>query len=191
MRPKGKLFALFAVFAAIGLVTASGAFTTVQADRTADVDVAGDANALLQLTPGDTEDANDYAQDNNGQVEILLDGSGDNDGDGDAQGSGVNVDARTTVEGVINITNQGSQPVWVYVETDESGSSTVSFHNGTSPAYDTDSNITTSTNAKQIDPGTGFDVSMEIDTRNSITDNSSSTTVMDTVTIYANASDPT
>jgi len=55
-RPKGKLFALLAVFVAIGLVTASGAFTSVTAERTATVTTAGDENAnFLQFETNDAD----------------------------------------------------------------------------------------------------------------------------------------
>ncbi|ERG92237.1 MAG: hypothetical protein J07HQW1_02272 [Haloquadratum walsbyi J07HQW1] len=47
MIPKGKLLALLLAFTAVGGLAATGAFTTVQADRTADVTAAGDSNALL------------------------------------------------------------------------------------------------------------------------------------------------
>ncbi|ERG94186.1 MAG: hypothetical protein J07HQW2_00620, partial [Haloquadratum walsbyi J07HQW2] len=37
MIPKGKLLALLMIFTAVGGVAATGAFTTVEAERTADV----------------------------------------------------------------------------------------------------------------------------------------------------------
>lgn len=195
MRPKGKLFALFAVFAAIGLVTASGAFTTVQADRTAEVSAAGDGSALLQLTNGtgvsDSSNADDYVDQSNGQIEILLDGSGDVDDTGDAGGSGVNLNARTTVNGLINVTNQGSQEVQLYITTDESelgntNSRVVTFHAGQDPAYDTNSNITGSGNPKTLGTGDTITLSMEIDTRGE--GDISGQDIVDDITIVANES---
>jgi hypothetical protein len=41
----------------VDTLAVAGAFTTVEADRTADVDVAGDANALLAITSA-TDPAN-------------------------------------------------------------------------------------------------------------------------------------
>ncbi len=107
-RPKGKLFALLAVFVAIGLATATGAFTSVQADRTATVNVAGDQAALLQLTPADqlnstsevgSEDYVDFSQ---GQLQINVDG--------------LNTDATTDLGPVFNITNNGEDDVTVHIE---------------------------------------------------------------------------
>jgi hypothetical protein len=98
----GKLFALLVVFVAIGLATATGAFTTVQADRTATVSVAGDEAALLALEPVPGSPA---SIGNNGQLQIELEN--------------VNPDAVTTFEQVINVTNNGEDTVVFYVhETD-------------------------------------------------------------------------
>lgn len=178
MRPKGKLFALFAVFAAIGLVTASGAFTTVAADRTAEVDTAGDANALLAITP--TNDA--YADNASGEVEINLNGDFEDAG----SGQGVNLNATTEVDGVINITNQGSQPVWVYIERSGGNETAVEFYNGTS--YSNNANITTADHAKKITAGDGFQVSMRIDTTGEQLNPNAE--LLQNITIYANATEP-
>jgi hypothetical protein len=43
-------------------VTAIGAFSTVEAERTADVDVAGDANALLGIQPAVDPDESAFIQ---------------------------------------------------------------------------------------------------------------------------------
>lgn len=139
MRPKGKLFALLAIFAAIGLVTATGAFTTVSATRTAQVNVAGDSAALLQLQPtsgpngynaadsGSPTDSHGYAQlNNNDELEINLGGFGSN-----VAGSGPNVNATTDLQAVFNITNQGTQEVNVSVDDDGPHQDLVTFYNAT------------------------------------------------------------
>jgi hypothetical protein len=106
MRPKGKLFALVVLFAAVGLLTATGAFTTVEAERTADVNVSGDASALLQLEPGNTTFADANAGSSSAEFQI------------DLSGNGVNLNATTTVlpeegaEGpLVNVTNNGNNNV--------------------------------------------------------------------------------
>jgi hypothetical protein len=103
MRPKGKLFALLMMFAAVGLITASGAFTTVEAQRTADVNVSGDASALLQLEPGNTTFADANAGGSSAEFQI------------DLSGNGVNLNATTAVlpgEGpLVNVTNNGDSNV--------------------------------------------------------------------------------
>ena len=105
-RPKGKLFALLAVFVAIGLITASGAFTSVQAERSMDVAVVGDASANLQL-----EDAGEGYVDTSGDtISIDL--------------SGVNINADTDFGGVLTITNTlASGDVYVQIATQASQTS--------------------------------------------------------------------
>jgi hypothetical protein len=95
-RPKGKLFALLAVFAAIGLVAASGAFTTVEADRTASVDVTGDNSALLKLDSTNSNIASTTSDD-----QLQLDFS-----EGD-----VNPNANTTYDTAFKVTNNGGSEV--------------------------------------------------------------------------------
>jgi hypothetical protein len=101
MRPKGKLLALVAMFAAVGLITATGAFTTVEAQRTADVSVSEDSAALLQLEPSDDPNG-EYATGTGGTVQIDI--------------SQLNLEANTTIDNVINVTNQGTQSVDITVD---------------------------------------------------------------------------
>jgi len=210
---KGKLLALVAVFAAIGLVTATGAFTTVSAERTATVGVAGDDNALLALDEGVASDggvsanADDYIDTENGQLQIDLAGS-------DAGASGINLRADTDVKNLFTISNQGTQPVAVYVTPEddegngdadnvyfytdsfqsESGNNAlpdlgpeVDGHEGASgPSNEV---ITGSGNAVVLEPGETIEVSMYVDLMQS--DGSavsiSGGDVLDTVTITADA----
>ena len=88
-----------------GMVFGTGAFTQVEAERTVDVDVADDADAFLGLY----ETTGNYTAANGGTVAIQLNDSSD------ASGIGVNDDAVTTVDSVINVSNQGTQPVDVSV----------------------------------------------------------------------------
>lgn len=109
MKPKGKLFALLAIFAAIGLVTATGAFTTVSAARTADVSVAGDSAALLAIAPAGGANS-DYVSTPNGQLTFDLSA-------GSQGASGVNQRGETDIRAVFTITNQGTQEIGVWIET--------------------------------------------------------------------------
>ena len=111
MIPKGKLLALVLVFGAVGTLAATGAFTTVEAERTANVTVAGDANALLAVQPIEADGNSDFINQQNTQgqaFEINLDG--DNDG--------VNTNATTTAEDIFNITNNGEESVTVWINTE-------------------------------------------------------------------------
>jgi hypothetical protein len=110
MRPKGKLLTLILLFAAVGLIIATGAFSTVEAERTATVDVAGDANALLQLQ----SENDDYVSTTGGVIQIDLEGNND--------ATGLNPDARTVLTPLVNITNQGGHEVIVNITASNDGS---------------------------------------------------------------------
>ena len=166
MGRKGKLFGLLAVFAAIGLVTASGAFTTVSAERTASVNVAGDANALLALEPVDTPNGNEYAGTSNDQLEIEL---------ATENAEGVNPNAVTEIDSVFRITNQGSQEVNVSISDSSSSdnSDAVTFHNGSTNLE---------SGGKDIGTGESIIVSIRVDTTET-----DGTSLIDEITITAEA----
>lgn len=96
---------MIVLFAAVGVVTTTGAFSTVEADRTADVNVVGDSNALLGLEAG----SSGLIQSTNGEVEITLDGNNN--------AGGVNANAITSVDEseFLNITNNGGNPVEINI----------------------------------------------------------------------------
>lgn len=94
-------------FAAAGAAAiGTGAFTSVQADRTVSVEVADDSDAFLQLVPADGPNG-EYATTDGGTLAIDLSGSNPTD----AGGSGVNARAITSAERVFAIENQGTQAV--------------------------------------------------------------------------------
>jgi hypothetical protein len=183
MRPKGKLFALFAVFAAIGLVTASGAFTTVTAERTATVETAGDGAALLAIQPADTENGQSYARVQDGEFEINT--AGDFADDVSSDPSGVNIEAVTEVDEVMNITNQGSQTITIKIETTGGNSSAVTFYNDASYSENitVESSSGSADHSLTLDPGDKTKLSMRIDTTGIDQDSE----LISDVTIYANA----
>ena len=114
MIPKGKLLALVLVFGAVGTLAATGAFTTVEAERTADVNVAGDANALLAIQPTENPEGSSFIQQGNtvdDQFEIVLQGNDDS-------GVGLNPQSTTTAQNIFNITNNGEEPVDVWINTE-------------------------------------------------------------------------
>jgi len=138
-RPRGKLFALLAIFAAIGLVTASGAFTSVSAERTVSVNVADDANALLGLEGNSSSDNANYVTTENGQVVIDLDQTVSPGG-----GSGVNKNATTRFDHLLNVSNQGSQTATITAEL-----------SGSTPAGVTSVSLYDSNDGSSIGPGSG------------------------------------
>ena len=94
--------------AAIG----TGAFTSVSAQRTVSVDVTGDNSAYLRLTKAGTGPNSQYAEVSNGEISISLDNSDD------GGGSGLNLESETDIFDIFRIQNQGTQPVFVYVDPD-------------------------------------------------------------------------
>ncbi|QGX93652.1 hypothetical protein EI982_02010 [Haloplanus rallus] len=100
-----KFIATMGSIAAGGAATVgTGAFTSVEADRSVDVAVEDDASAYLGLdTSGD---ANDQYVSGQGSGEIVIDFD-----DSGNSGTGVNPNANTVLESVFQIENQGTQEV--------------------------------------------------------------------------------
>lgn len=150
-RPKGKLFALFAVFAAIGLVTASGAFTSVNAERTVSVSTVGDGSALLQLSVNNT----DLASITDGKLEITI--------------SNVNLNAQSDLGVVFTITNNGNDDLSTVYIADEDSEAPSGFSIGTNDQVSYrdagDVNREGSANATALTSGTSLSIKMVIDTK--------------------------
>jgi Protein of unknown function (DUF1102). len=81
----------------LGLVS-TGAFSTVEASRTATVNTAGDANALLGIEPVEGK-SEQYVNTTNGTVEIDI--------------PNVNKNAKTTIDQLLEVTNNGTEKVTV------------------------------------------------------------------------------
>lgn len=90
--------------------TGTGAFTSVDARRTASVNVAGDDSALLRLDATSGTNSAYSQQTGDGEVTIELDQSGTY-----SDAEGVNADAETKIFETFEIQNQGTQPVAVHV----------------------------------------------------------------------------
>jgi hypothetical protein len=93
----------------------TGAFTSVTADRSVSVEVAGDKSALLALTAakeGGSKTANsDEYVENAGGGEVMINLTSTAEG-----ASGINADAETKVANLLDITNQGTQDIQVGVD---------------------------------------------------------------------------
>jgi hypothetical protein len=87
----------------------TGAFTSVSAERSVSVAVAKDSNAYLALEPTDERASLD------GDGQLQLDFSSSNNG-----AMGLNRDARTAFTDLFKIKNQGDNPVYVGVGTQQS-----------------------------------------------------------------------
>jgi hypothetical protein len=170
MRPKGKLFALVVLFAAVGLLTATGAFTTVEADRTATVNAAGDASALIAIQPADEN--GQYVDNSSDEIEFDI-SEGSNSG-----ATGVNLNATTDINRTMNITNNGQESVNLYLEASGGNASLVSFHNSTKD------NITGEDNKMSVGSGDNATISVVIDTKEN-QDLGADDEIINTITIVA------
>lgn len=108
MNRRNVLIALGAVAIMTGIVFGTGAFTQVEAERTVTVDFADDSNAFLKLN--ETAQNPEYVTTTTGaggQQIVQIDLSATSG----AQGDGLNDNAVTTIDPVLNVTNQGTQAV--------------------------------------------------------------------------------
>ena len=144
MIPKGKLLALLMAFSAVGGLAATGAFTTVEAERTADVNVSGDANALLGIQPNN-EDTNDFVQQegtSDSALTLNLTGGG---------ADSLNTRAATNEEDIITITNNGDDAVSFFIATEgglQDGSIGVDGDTPDGPPSDDDTNVSDDVNVE-------------------------------------------
>lgn len=111
------LLGLGASAAVSGGVLGTGAFTSVEAERTIDVDVAGDNSAFVGLY--DTS-GGDFVTKNGTAIQIKLDSTG-NGGSGVNHGTASTV-ATTTLDPAFTIVNQGANTM--YVQVDHAGTAT-------------------------------------------------------------------
>jgi hypothetical protein len=168
MARRTRLLAVFALFVAAMLVVGSGAFSTVQADRTVDVDVADDDAALLELRPHSGANGA-YASLNGGELEI---------GFGSVAADGVNQNATTTIGDVFNVTNQGTQTVSVYVTETGTYPGTVTFETADGTRIDGGS-----ANAVPVAVGETIEVTIKIDTTG--TNFAAGDALIDSITVHA------
>ncbi|QKY20961.1 right-handed parallel beta-helix repeat-containing protein [Halolamina sp. CBA1230] len=100
-----KFIAGIGALSAAGAV-GTGAFTSASADRTVSVSVAGDASAFLAMDTSGTANG-EFASINSDQIELDFSESS-------AGGDGLGLDSTYEFDDVFRITNQGTQPVYVW-----------------------------------------------------------------------------
>jgi len=123
---RNVLIGLGGLVAAGGAALGTGAFTTVTAERTVNIETTGDASAFLALEaanrPDDTDtqisdnsttgaNQNEYVREEGGEIVISLDGDTGTDGDADDNSTGLNQRAKTRFEDLVTVTNNGTQTV--------------------------------------------------------------------------------
>ncbi len=113
-----KLIPVLAVIVAALIAISSGAFTSISAERTAEITVAGDASALLTLAPYDGPNAAYVDYDTDGALFLNFEA---------VTAAGVNVDAVTTISNVFTISNSGTQDVTVTLAKDGSNTDAIDF----------------------------------------------------------------
>ena len=96
---RNALIGLGTIAAGAGVVGGSGAFTSVTAERTVNVQTTGDGSAALALESTGSTNANKYVSTSGGTIQLDL----------DATSSGLNKNAKTTIDNLVKITNNGSQ----------------------------------------------------------------------------------
>ena len=175
MRRRNLMIGLGALTAGGSAAFGTEAFTSVEAERNVDVAIAGDQSSYLALKATDSSNADKYVKvENDDQtLELILDGEGHD-------AAGVSQDAVTKFNDLFKILNQGSQAVNVYFE---DGSDAVTFRSS-------ESSVEGARNSAELGVGEQIVVSLTVDTLNNEVDTDADGTLLDKVTIFAQADDP-
>ena len=102
---RNALIGLGSLVAGSGALVGTGAFSSVEADRTVNVSSAGDSSAQLEIRV-----SGDLAGSNNDTIQF------------DLSSNGVNLDATTQFNGALTVTNNGTNPVDVDIQDGNSDS---------------------------------------------------------------------
>lgn len=168
MRLRTRLFVVLAVFVVALFAVGSGAFTTVNAERTVSVNVASDSNALLELTPHSGPNGA-YASQNAGELKVSFDG---------VTATGVNQNANTTLSKVFNVTNQGTQTVNVHITKNGPNAGLATFEDDSGSQIDGGPG-----NAVSVPTGNTLQVTIVINTTTQTL--SGGDTILNSITIHA------
>ncbi|WEL17528.1 DUF1102 family protein [Halorhabdus sp. SVX81] len=109
---------------AAGSAAAMGtsAFTSTSANRQLSVQVANDAAAYMGLSAVDGSPNSAYVSQDGSNGELAIEVA-----DTSAGGSGVNLNSHTRIDDLFEVTNQGTQPVYVFVRLTGNGSKTNAY----------------------------------------------------------------
>ncbi len=165
-----------------GSVIGTGAFTSVSAERDVTVETADDANAFLAMEPIDSPNGDAFATTEDGLVLLEFTST-------EAGGTGLGTDSVYDFDDVFRITNQGTQPVYVWATfADASGEFEVGSSDTDVWFYadgDSDNKLRDSADdVLYLTPGANADIGVHIDTDNVSQDQEL------TATINANANKP-
>lgn len=102
MKRRNALVGLGMLATGGGVISGTGAFSSVTAERGMEVTTSSDANANLGLEPLDTPNGKEYADSSGDTLSITA--------------HDINLDAITKIDRVFRITNNGGQAVVIYLE---------------------------------------------------------------------------
>jgi len=119
---RNALIGLGTVAAGAGVIGGTGAFTSVEAERTVNISTAGDGSAALTLEGTGSSNANEYVSTSGGTIQLDLNDTSSGNGS-----SGLNKNAKTTIDNLVKITNNGSQQLnTLFVEITNDSGNTIS-----------------------------------------------------------------
>jgi hypothetical protein len=116
MQRRKLLTAMGSLAAGGAAAMGTGAFTSVEADRSVSVEVAGDKQAYLGIQAVNSSPNSAYVEKSDGTVSLDFSGT---DGDGSSLSSGAdgfNSNATTQIDDLLAVKNQGTQEVGFYVD---------------------------------------------------------------------------
>lgn len=109
MERRNMLKLIGALGGGAAVVTGTGAFSSVEAERRVDIEVVGDASAYLSISEVDGSSNGQYlTEESNGEKAIDLTGNNEDISGG---GTGVNAEATTVIDDLFEVRNQGTQEV--------------------------------------------------------------------------------
>jgi len=138
----------------------TGAFTSLSASRNVSVSVSPDSEAYLQIKALDTPNSNEFVDGSGGRSDTLSVSIGENE----VGGKGVNEQAETYFDDLFSITNQGSQPVWIWMRSNISGVNHYNSDLNEGISLDGNNVFNDREVIQYVEVGNGFNVGLAINT---------------------------
>jgi len=163
MQRRNLLIGMGSIAAGGAATIGTGAFTSVQADRSVQVAVADDDEAFLSIEGNDTNNGNQYVTSDGTSGTLTLDFTNtDNEAFTSGGGSGLNDNAETIIRDLFTITNKGTQRVLVRISGMPEGMSAYADDfDGVEDQYEpfgiTLNANTNTSNLPRLDPGDALD----------------------------------
>lgn len=123
MRRRKVLAGLGALTAGSAAAMGTGAFSSVEANRNITAEVTGDASAFLSFEKTENPNSNYVSIEEDGTIALDFDGSHaeSTSGVSSSDVNGLNDDAFTIIGELFDITNKGTQDIFVWVPQDVDG----------------------------------------------------------------------